>query len=54
LALTTILRNFDKSFARSQYNDQIGDIYYIEDSEKYFENGKFNSKKFNKETPDFI
>jgi CRISPR-associated helicase Cas3/CRISPR-associated endonuclease Cas3-HD len=36
------------------YNDQIGDIYYIENSEKYFENGKFDSKKFNKETPDFI
>ncbi|OON99500.1 MAG: hypothetical protein ATN35_12220 [Epulopiscium sp. Nele67-Bin004] len=31
---------FDKS-----YNEQIGGIYYIEDGEQYFEDGKFNRKK---------
>ncbi len=34
------VRVFNKS-----YNEQIGGIYYIEDGEQYFEDGKFNRKK---------
>lgn len=29
------------------YNDKIGDLYYIEDGEKYFDNGKIDREKFN-------
>ncbi|AWZ48418.1 CRISPR-associated helicase/endonuclease Cas3 [Clostridiaceae bacterium 14S0207] len=29
------------------YNEKLGEIYYIEDGEQYFENGKFNRKRFN-------
>ncbi|MCY6958356.1 CRISPR-associated helicase Cas3' [Clostridium brassicae] len=36
------------------YEDRIGDLYYIEDGEKYFENGKFNRENFNKGIGDFI
>lgn len=36
------------------YEDRIGDIYYIEDGEKYFEEGKFDRKKFNNGIGDFI
>lgn len=36
------------------YEDRIGDIYYIEDGEKYFEEGKFDREKFNKGIGDFI
>lgn len=36
------------------YNDQIGDIYYIEDGEKYFEDGKLNRKKIQGEVGEFV
>lgn len=36
------------------YNDRIGDIYYIEDGDKYFENGKLDRDKFKKGIGDFI
>lgn len=36
------------------YEDRIGDIYYIEDGEKYFEEGKFDRKKFDNGIGDFI
>ncbi|SHK79409.1 CRISPR-associated endonuclease/helicase Cas3 [Clostridium cavendishii DSM 21758] len=35
------VRRFEKS-----YNDSIGEIFYIEDSEQYFNEGKFDRKKF--------
>ncbi|MCB6991896.1 CRISPR-associated helicase Cas3' [bacterium 210820-DFI.6.37] len=31
------------------YNDRIGELYYIEDGETYFENGKLNTEKFARE-----
>lgn len=36
------------------YEDRIGDIYYIEDGDKYFVNGKFDRDKFKKGIGDFI
>lgn len=36
------------------YNDQIGEIYYIEDGEKYFENGKLNRRKIQGEVGEFV
>ncbi|MEL5899228.1 CRISPR-associated helicase Cas3' [Clostridium sporogenes] len=36
------------------YSDRIGDIYYIEDGEKYFTEGKFDREKFNSGIGDFI
>lgn len=36
----------------SQYNEILGDIYYIEDGEKYVVNGRFNQEIFIGETPD--
>ncbi|BDR75665.1 CRISPR-associated helicase Cas3' [Clostridium tetani] len=36
------------------YEDRIGDIYYIGDGEKYFEDGKFDRKKFKSIIVDFI
>ncbi|NMM61757.1 CRISPR-associated helicase Cas3' [Clostridium sp. P21] len=36
----------------SQYNEILGDIYYIEDGEKYVLNGRFNQEIFMGETPD--
>ena len=36
------------------YNDRIGDIYYIEDGDKYFTNGKLNREKFKSGIGDFI
>lgn len=36
------------------YNDRIGDIYYIEDGDKYFVNGKLDRDKFKKGIGDFI
>lgn len=36
------LRKFDNSF-----NDYIGDIFYIDDGEQYFTDGKFDRSKFN-------
>ncbi|MGO0904760.1 CRISPR-associated helicase Cas3' [Clostridioides difficile] len=36
------LRKFDNSF-----NDCIGDIFYIDDGEQYFTDGKFDRSKFN-------
>ena len=32
---------------------QMGDLYYIEDGERYFENGKFNREKFSSSEPEF-
>ncbi|AKA67873.1 CRISPR-associated helicase/endonuclease Cas3 [Clostridium scatologenes] len=36
----------------SQYNEILGDIYYIEDGEKYVVNGRFNQEIFMGETSD--
>ncbi|WP_392486913.1 CRISPR-associated helicase Cas3' [Haloimpatiens sp. FM7315] len=36
------------------YNDRIGDIYFIEDGEKYFVSGKFDRENFNRGIGDFI
>lgn len=36
------------------YNDRIGDLYYIENGEKYFTNGKLDKEKFKKGIGDFI
>jgi CRISPR-associated endonuclease/helicase Cas3 len=36
----------------SQYNDILGNIFYIEDGEEYIVNGRFNNEKFIGETPD--
>lgn len=36
------------------YNDQIGEIFYIEEGEKYFEEGKLNRKKVQGELGDFV
>lgn len=36
------------------YQERIGDIYYIDDGEKYFTEGKFDRKKFDKGIGDFI
>lgn len=36
------------------YNDQIGDIYYIEDGEKYFEDGKLNRRRIQGEVGAFV
>lgn len=36
------------------YNGQVGDLYYIEDGEKYFTAGKFDRKKFDSAEGDFI
>lgn len=36
------------------YDDIIGDIFYIENGEKYFDNGKLNRKKIQGEIGDFV
>lgn len=36
------------------YNDRIGELYYIEDGDKYFHEGKFDRKKFMRGVGDFI
>jgi len=36
------------------YNDKIGGLYYIENGERYFENGKLDKEKFKKEVGMFI
>ena len=36
------------------YNDKIGELYYIENGEKYFENGKLDKEKFKNEVGMFI
>ena len=36
------------------YNDQIGDIFYIEDGEKYFNNGKLDRQKMQGEIGEFV
>ena len=36
------------------YNDKIGELYYIENGEKYFSNGKLDKEKFKKEVGMFI
>ncbi len=44
-----IKKNFDLP-----YNDKIGELYYIENGEKYFENGKLDKERFNNEVGMFI
>ncbi|WP_455797886.1 CRISPR-associated helicase Cas3' [Clostridium butyricum] len=44
-----IKKNFDLP-----YNDKIGELYYIENGEKYFENGKLDKEKFSNEVGMFI
>lgn len=36
------------------YNDKVGEIFYIEDGEKYFENGKLNREKVQSEIGEFV
>ncbi|MDD2980687.1 MAG: CRISPR-associated helicase Cas3' [Hespellia sp.] len=36
------------------YNDKVGDIYFIEDGEQYFENGKLNREKIQGEIGEFV
>lgn len=36
------------------YNDQVGDLYYIDDGEKYFKDGKFNRDMLTGEEADII
>lgn len=36
------------------YNDKIGELFFIEDGEKYFENGKLNRKKIQGEIGEFV
>ena len=36
------------------YDEQIGDIVYIENGEKYFENNKLNRKKIQGEIGEFV
>ena len=36
------------------YNDQIGELFYIEDGEKYFENGRLNRKMIQGQLGDFV
>ena len=36
------------------YNDIIGELYFIEDGDKYFDNGKLNRKKFVEGIGDFL
>ena len=49
-----IYRIYDNGARDFVYDDKIGEIYYIEESEKYFKNGKFDREKFNPDTPEFI
>lgn len=44
-----IKKNYDLA-----YNDKIGEIFYIEDGEKYFENGKLNRGKIQGEIEEFV
>ena len=36
------------------YQDKIGTLYYIENGDKYFENGKLNKDKFKNEVGMFL
>ena len=36
------------------YNDKVGEIFYIEDGEKYFKNGKLDRKKIQGEVGRFV
>lgn len=36
------------------YNDKVGEIFYIEDGEKYFEDGKLNRQKLQGEIGEFV
>ena len=36
------------------YNDHVGDLFYIEDGEKFFDNGKINRKKLQGEIGEFV
>lgn len=47
--LYEIKKNFDLI-----YDDKVGGIFYIEDGEKYFENGKLNRRKIQGEIGEFI
>ena len=36
------------------YSDKVGELYYIEDGEKYFDNGKLNKERFQSGIGDFL
>ena len=36
------------------YNDRIGEIFYIDCGEKYFDNGKLNRQKLQGEVGEFV
>lgn len=43
-----------KQNAEITYNDQIGELFYIEDGEKYFENGRLNQKMIQGQLGDYV
>lgn len=55
--VTSKMNNFIYQIRRNPdliYNDKIGEIFYIEDGEKYFEDGKLNRKKVEGEIGEFV
>lgn len=55
--VTSKMNNFIYQIKRNPdliYNDKIGEIFYIEDGEKYFEDGKLNRKKVEGEIGEFV
>ena len=55
--ITSKMNNFIYQIKRNPdliYNDKIGEIFYIEDGEKYFEDGKLNRKKVEGEIGEFV
>jgi CRISPR-associated endonuclease/helicase Cas3 len=36
------------------YTDKVGELYYVEDGEKYFDNGKLNKERFQSGIGDFL
>ena len=55
--VTSKMNNFIYQIKRNPdliYNDKIGEIFYIEDGEKYFEDEKLNRKKVEGEIGEFV
>lgn len=43
-----------RTWRNFSYTKKIGDLYYIEEGEKYFTNGKFDRSKFNEDDFEFL
>lgn len=43
-----------KQNSQITYNDQIGELFYIEEGEKYFENGRLNREKIQGQIGEFV